>query len=55
MYISKKGDSRTVWKDVIGKKKLFWKEVSKVNGERGDYCSRIRDGNGRLALEEVAA
>ena len=30
--------------DMHGNRKLFWKEVSKV-----ESCSRINDGNGRLA------
>ena len=36
--------------DVDGNRKLFWKEVSKVNGGKVESCSRIKDGNGRLAL-----
>ena len=37
---------------VNGNKKLFWKEVS--NGKEGkkESCSRMEDGNGRLAEEE---
>ena len=31
---------------------MFWKKVSKVNGERWESCSRIKNGNGRLALGE---
>ena len=38
--------------DVYGNRKLFWKEVGKVNGVKAESCSRIKDGNGRLALEE---
>ena len=36
---------------VNGNKKLFWKEVSKANGGKVESCCRIKDGNGRLALE----
>ena len=32
---------------------MFWKEISKANGGKLESCSRIKDGNGRLALEEV--
>ena len=41
---------RKVTKDVNGKGKLFWKEANKVNGGKVESCSRIKDGNGRLAL-----
>ena len=37
-------------KDVDENRKLFWKEVSKVNGEKLEGCSRMKDGNGRLEL-----
>ena len=36
--------------DVDGNKKLFWEEVSKVNEGKMESCSRIKDGNERLAL-----
>ena len=36
-----------------GSSKLFWKEESIVRGGKVESCSRIKDGNGRLALEEV--
>ena len=39
--------------DVNGNRKLFWKEVSKVNGGKMENSNRIKDGNRRLALEEV--
>ena len=39
--------------DVNGNRKLFWKEVSKANGRRVGSCSRIKDGNWRLTVEEV--
>ena len=39
--------------EVNGNRQLFWKEVIKANGGKVEkYCS-IKDGNGRLALEEV--
>ena len=38
--------------DVNGNKKLFWKEVSNVKGGKMESCSRIKDGNGRLAQGE---
>ena len=34
---------------VNGNRKLFWKEVSNVKGGKWENCSRIKDGNGRLA------
>ena len=39
--------------DVIGNRKLFCKKASEVNKVNVENCSRIRDGNGRLILEEV--
>ena len=41
--------------DVDGNKKWFCKVVSKVKGEKVESCSRIKDGNGRLALGEDEA
>ena len=38
--------------DVNGNRKLFWKEVSKANGGKVENSNRIKDGNGRLVLEE---
>ena len=38
-----------------GNRKFFWKEVSKMNGERVDNSNRIKDGNGRLVLKEAEA
>ena len=32
--------------DKIGITKLFWKEVSKENGEKTENSNRIKDGNG---------
>ena len=37
--------------DMNGNVKLFWKEGSKANGGKVN-SKRIKDGNGRLALEE---
>ena len=39
--------------DMNRNRKLFWKEVSNAKGGKVESCSRIKDGNGRLALEEV--
>ena len=38
--------------DVNGNRKLFWKEVSNVKGGEVENCSKIKDGNGRLAQGE---
>ena len=35
--------------DIHENRKLFWKEMSKVNGGKVESCSIIKDGNGRLA------
>ena len=43
---------RKMNQDVEGNRHLFWKEVRKVNGGKGESGSRIKDGNRRLALEE---
>ena len=40
-------------KDVNGNRKLFWKEVSKANGGKVENLNRIKDGNGRLILENA--
>ena len=37
--------------DVNGYRKLYWKEVSKVNGGKVKSCSRIKEGNWRLKYE----
>ena len=37
--------------DVNGKKKLFWKKVSKANREKGDISNRIKAGNEILGQE----
>ena len=39
--------------NVNGNMKLFWKEVNKANGSKVKNSNRIKDGNGRLALEEA--
>ena len=39
--------------DVNGNRKLFWKELSKSNGGKVENSNRIKDGNGRLVLEDV--
>ena len=36
-----------------GNRKLFWNEVSKENGRKVENSNRIKDGNGRLVLEEA--
>ena len=38
--------------DVNGNRKLFWKEVSNTKRGKVESCSRIKDGNGRLAQGE---
>ena len=38
--------------DVNRNRSFFWKEVSNVKGVKVESCSRIKDGNGRLALRE---
>ena len=44
---------RKMNQDVNGNRKLFWKEVSKVNGGKVENSNRIKDRNGRLVLEEA--
>ena len=44
---------RKMNQDVNGNRKLFWKEVNKVNGGKVENFNRIKDGNGRLVLEEA--
>ena len=34
-------------------RKLFWKEVNKASGGKVDNSNRIKDGSGRLMLEEA--
>ena len=38
--------------DMNGNRKLLWKEVSNAKGGKVESCSRIKDGNGRLAHGE---
>ena len=38
--------------DVSGNKKLFWKKVGKLNGEKVENCSRTKDENGMLGAGE---
>ena len=44
---------RKMNEDNNGNRKLLWKEVSKANGGKVANYIRIKDGNGRLGLEEV--
>ena len=44
---------RKMNRDVNGNRKLFWKEVSNSNAGKVENSYRIKDGNGRLALQEV--
>ena len=55
MYISKQeGSPRRVWnEDVNENRKLFWKKLSKAIGGKVEDYNRIKNGNGRLTLEEV--
>ena len=43
---------RKMNQDVNGNRKLFWMEVSK-NERKVENSNRIKDGNGRLILEEA--
>ena len=44
---------RKMNQDLNGNRKLFWKDVSKGNGGKVENSNRIKDGNGRLILEEA--
>ena len=44
---------RKMNEDVSGNRKLFWKKVSKAIGGKVENSNRIKDGNGKLVLEEV--
>ena len=46
---------REMNQDIDGNKELFWNEVNKVNGRKEENYSRIKDCDGRLALEEDEA
>ena len=56
LYISKKKLNeqcgRKMHEDVNRNRNLFWKEVSNAKGGKVEICSRINDGNGRLAHGE---
>ena len=39
--------------DLDGNRKLFWKEVSNTKGGNVKSCSRVKNGNGRLAQENL--
>ena len=43
---------RKMNQDVNGNRKLFWKEVSKMNVGKVENSNRSKDRNGRLILEE---
>ena len=42
---------RKINEDVNGNRKLFWKEVSKVNGGKVENSNRIKDKIGGLKVE----
>ena len=46
---------RKINEDVNRNRKLFWKEVSNAKGGKVETCSRVKDGNGRLAQWEDEA
>ena len=46
---------RKMNEDVNGNRKLFWKEMSNAKGGKVESCSRVKDGNGRLAQGEDGA
>ena len=35
--------------DVNGNRKLFWKDVKRWKGRKVESCSKLKDGNGRVA------
>ena len=43
---------RKMNEDVNGNRKLFWKVLSNAKGGKVESCSRIEDGNGKLAQGE---
>ena len=60
MYISEQKEineqfGRKMIEDVNGNRKLFWMEVSNEKGGKVESCSRVKDGNGRLAQVENKA
>ena len=56
IYLNKKKVNeqfrRKMNEDVNENRKLFWKEVSTAKGGKAESCSKIKDGNGRLAQRE---
>ena len=40
---------RKMNEDVNGNRKLFWKNVGNAKGGKVENCTRIKDGNGKLA------
>ena len=54
--IIKCGNGRLVLAEVeVRNRKLFWKEVSNAKGGNVESCSRVEDGNRRLAQVEGEA
>ena len=49
IYQSKKKVNEDVNEDLSGNRKLFWKEVSNAKGGKVESCSKLKDGNERLA------
>ena len=55
MYNSEKVEEqfgRKMNEDVNGNRILLWKEVSNAKGGKVESCSRVKDGNGRVAQGE---
>ena len=46
---------RKMNEDMNENRKLFWKELINAKGGKMDSCSRVKDGNGRLAEGEDEA
>ena len=38
--------------DMKGNRNLFWKEMCTAKGGKVESCSRVKDGNGKLAQGE---
>ena len=51
MKVNEQFESKII-EDMNGNRKLFWKEVSNTKGGKVECCSRIKDGNGKLAQGE---
>ena len=45
IYQSNKEVQEKFGRNMNGNRKLFWNELSKVNGGNVENCSRIKDGN----------